>query len=494
MTKSKVTPQERTEASLQNWREKEKTALSLLQIVGNLRFDRSVELVFLRKAIYDTRPSELIALHDLSKNNFDTEVPIHLTLKIAQAVDSMNHLLPAKIDIGKLSIEWLQTESLNDDLYGFIFDKLSGFQDPDVKGNGADSKDVVLYGFGRIGRLVARRIIESTGRGTQLRLKAIVIRKKMKTIAEELEKRASLLRTDSIHGDFNGVVKIDSENSELIINGNRVKLISAGSPDDIDYTKYGIKNGLVIDNTGVWRNKNELSIHLRPGISQVMLTAPGDGIPNIVYGVNQKDLDLEENKVFCAASCTTNAIVPPLKVLDDAFGIARGHVETIHAYTNDQNLLDNFHKKPRRGRGGPVNMVMTSTGAAKAVGVVLPHLGDNLTGNAVRVPVPDGSLAILSLTLKKATTVEKLNNVLKNAAFKGTLAEQIQYSTSIELASSNIVGSTGACVIDSPSTIVSKDGKNATVYAWYDNEYGYTCQVVRLAKYAAKVRRNSYYL
>lgn len=494
MTKSKVTPQERTEASLQNWREKEKTALSLLQIVGNLRFDRSVELVFLRKAIYDTRPSELIALHDLSKNNFDTEIPIQLTLKVAQAIDSMNHLLPAKIDLGKLSIEWSQTKSLNDDLYGFIFDKLSGFQDPSVEKDGSDSKDVVLYGFGRIGRLVARRIIESTGRGTQLRLKAIVIRKKMKTIAEELEKRASLLRTDSVHGDFNGVVKIDSENSELIINGNRVKLISAGSPTDIDYREYGIENGLVIDNTGVWRNKTELSIHLRPGISQVMLTAPGDGIPNIVYGVNQKDLDLEKNKIFCAASCTTNAIVPPLKVLDDAFGIARGHVETIHAYTNDQNLLDNFHKKPRRGRGGPVNMVMTSTGAAKAVGVVLPHLGDNLTGNAVRVPVPDGSLAILSLTLKKATTVDKLNEKLKNAAFKGTLAEQIQYSTSIELASSNIVGSTGACVIDSPSTIVSKDGKNATVYAWYDNEYGYTCQVVRLAKYAAKVRRNSYYL
>ncbi|MEZ4948343.1 MAG: glyceraldehyde-3-phosphate dehydrogenase [Saprospiraceae bacterium] len=289
------------------------------------------------------------------------------------------------------------------------------------------------------------------------------------------------------------MVDIDYDNQELIVNGNRIAIILAGSPSDIDYTQYGINNALVIDNTGVWRDKEALSVHLRPGVDQVMLTAPGKGIPNIVYGVNQESLNTGETNIFCAASCTTNAIVPVLKVLDDAYTIQRGHIETIHAYTNDQNLLDNFHKKPRRGRGAPINMVITSTGAAEAVGSVLPHLAANMTGNAVRVPVPDGSLAILSLSLDKAVTLESLNEKLREASLSGNLVEQIQYSTSEEYVSSNIVGTTAACIVDAPSTIVSNDGKNVTVYAWYDNEYGYTCQVVRLAKYAAKVRRLHYY-
>ena len=491
MTKDTSTLQKRTESALHDWREKEKTALDLLHIVGDLRFDKSIELVFFRKDIYDTRPSELISLHEIAKNYHDEPIPVDLSLKIAQAIDSIGSLSPAKIDIGKLSVEWLKSKSFKTTVYEFVFNKLN---ETSVEDNDEfEPKDIILYGLGRIGRLAARRLIETTGRGSQLRLKAIVVRKKMKSTAEELEKRAALLKTDSVHGDFKGVVEVDADNQELIINGNRVKIIFAGQPSDIDYTEYGLNDAMVIDNTGVWRDKEELSVHLRPGVSQVMLTAPGKGIPNIVYGVNQQDLDVEKDKIFCAASCTTNAIVPPLKVLDDAFGIERGHIETIHAFTNDQNLLDNFHKKPRRGRSAPINMVLTSTGAAKAVGIVLPHLGKNLTGNAVRVPVPDGSLAILNLSLKKATNTGELNEVLKKAAYNGALVEQLRYSTSTEFASSNIVGSSSASVIDSPSTIVSNDGKNATVYAWYDNEYGYTCQVIRLAKYAAKVRRKRYY-
>ena len=491
MTKDTSTLQKRTESALQDWREKEKIALDLLHIVGDLRFDKSIELVFFRKDIYDTRPSELISLHEIAKNYHDEPIPVDLSLKIAQAIDSISNLSPAKIDIGKLSVEWLKSKSFKTTAYEFVFNKLNEISEED--NDEFESKDVILYGLGRIGRLAARRLIETTGRGSQLRLKAIVVRKKMKTAAEELEKRAALLKTDSVHGDFKGVVKVDADNQELVINGNRVKIIFAGQPSDIDYREYGLNDAMVIDNTGVWRDKEALSVHLRPGVSQVMLTAPGKGIPNIVYGVNQKDLDVEKDKIFCAASCTTNAIVPPLKVLDDAFGIERGHIETIHAYTNDQNLLDNFHKKPRRGRSAPINMVLTSTGAAKAVGIVLPHLGKNLTGNAVRVPVPDGSLAILNLSLKKATNAYKLNEALKKAAYNGALVEQLHFSTSTEFASTNIVGSSSASVIDSPSTIVSNDGKNATVYAWYDNEYGYTCQVIRLAKYAAKVRRKRYY-
>ena len=486
-----LTLQDRTESELHNWREKEKLALDLLHLVGDFRFDKSIELVFFRKDIYDARPSELISYHELSKNEYEPGVPIELSLKIAQAIDAINNFSTAKIDIGKLAIEWLESKSFKTTVYDFVFNKLNGIKTEDQEK--FEPKDVILYGFGRIGRLAARRIIETTGRGSQLRLKAIVVRKKMKTVAEELEKRAALLKTDSVHNNFKGIVETDPENQVLIINGNRVKMIFADRPSDIDYTEYGIQNAMVIDNTGVWRDKEALSVHLRPGVSQVMLTAPAKGVPNIVYGVNQETLDLDSDKIFCAASCTTNAIVPPLKVLDDNFQIEKGHIETIHAYTNDQNLLDNFHKKPRRGRGAPVNMIVTSTGAAKAVSVVLPHLGECLTGNAVRVPVPNGSLAILNLSLKKPTTKSELNQVLKKAAYNGSLVEQIQFSTSTEFASSNIVGSASSSVIDSPSTIVSKDGKSATIYAWYDNEYGYTCQVIRLAKYAAKVRRKRYY-
>ena len=239
--------------------------------------------------------------------------------------------------------------------------------------------------------------------------------------------------------------------------------------------------------------KEKLSAHLRPGIAQVILTAPGKDIPNIVVGVNQDIVDPHKENIFCAASCTTNAIVPIIQVMDHNFGIMKGHIETVHAYTSDQNLLDNFHKKPRRGRGAPINMVITSTGAASAVAKVLPHLKGKLTGNAVRVPVPNVSLAILNLSLEKETNLEEVLATLRKATLVGELVEQLQYSSSNEYVSSNAVGSTVASVIDAPSTILSNDGKTVTIYAWYDNEYGYTCQVVRLAKYVAEVRRYTYY-
>lgn len=182
-------------------------------------------------------------------------------------------------------------------------------------------KDVVLYGFGRIGRLVARRLIGQTGKGEQLRLKAIVIRPQMKGQKTRCRKRAALLSSDSVHGDFGGSVYINDDGSEMVINGNRVKLIYASRPEEIDYTEYGIKDALIIDNTGVFRDKEALATDLRPGASQVMLTAPGKKIPNIVFGVNHEDLDPDKEQIMCAASCTTNAIVPVIKLLDDNFGI-----------------------------------------------------------------------------------------------------------------------------------------------------------------------------
>jgi glyceraldehyde 3-phosphate dehydrogenase len=370
----------------------------------------------------------------------------------------------------------------------FIQDKLK-----EAKNNGEiEPKDVVLYGFGRIGRLLARELMVRTGKGNLMRLRAIVTRDE---ITEPiLEKRASLLRNDSVHGDFHGTVTVDVEKSALIINGLTVNIISANAPEEIDYTAYGISDALVIDNTGAYRDKEALSRHLKSkGVSKVLLTAPGKGVPNIVHGVNHLEYNPNEVDIFSAASCTTNAITPVLKAIEDNFGIVYGHLETIHAYTNDQNLVDNMHKKYRRGRAAALNMVITETGAGGAVSKALPSLAGKLTSNAIRVPVPNGSLVILNLRLKNAASKETINGIMKKYALEGDLVEQIKYSLSNELVSSDIVGTAAPAIFDSHATISSNDGKNVIMYVWYDNEYGYAHQVIRLAKYISKVRQFDYY-
>ncbi|HNB62587.1 MAG TPA: glyceraldehyde-3-phosphate dehydrogenase [Saprospiraceae bacterium] len=482
---------ERNEHTLTEWRNKEMQALDLLQKAGELRFDRSVELVLFRKDIYDTRPSELLNLHQNAANYGETEVTIEDTVAITNELVAMEDLRQARLGIGSLALEWKNNKEKYSSLGEFIGARLKTAQG--AQSENIMPRDVILYGFGRIGRLVARRLVSQTGRGEQLRLKAIVIRPQMKDRKQDAEKRAALLRTDSVHGEFAGSVRVSDDGSELIINGNRVLLIYASYPSEIDYSALGINNALVIDNTGVFRTKEDLEQHLRPGVDHVILTAPGKKIPNIVYGVNHESIDFNNDKVLCGASCTTNAIVPPIKVLDDAFGIEKGHVETIHSYTSDQNLLDNFHKKPRRGRAAAINMVITSTGAAEAITAVLPYLDGKITGNAVRVPTPNVSLAIINVSFGRPTTVDEVNNLLKQASLSGPLAEQIGFSNDPEYVSTNGVGMTTACVIDGPSTIVSNDGKTVTVYAWYDNEFGYTCQVVRVAKHVGQVRRKTYY-
>ncbi len=353
-------------------------------------------------------------------------------------------------------------------------------------------KDVVLYGFGRIGRLIARELMNRVGKGKQLNLRAIVTRGKIdKTV---LEKRASLLQLDSVHGDFSGTVTVDEENTALIINGTTVYIISANAPEDIDYTQYGISDALIIDNTGAFRTEEALGRHLQAkGASKVLLTAPGIGVPNIVHGANHLDYDPDKLDIFSAASCTTNAITPVLKAVEETLGVAHGHLETIHAYTNDQNLVDNMHKKYRRGRAAAINMVITETGAGKAVSKAIPSFEGKLTSSAIRVPVPNGSLAILNLELNKNTSKEDLNAIIKKYAMEGDLVEQIQYSLNNELVSSDIVGTSAPAIYDSNATIVAKNGKSVVLYVWYDNEYGYSHQVIRLAKYISKVRRFTYY-
>ena len=467
--------------------DRRKATAEFIKIVSDLWYDKSIELVLFRNQLIDRNVSEILNLHEYAGEFVQKPISIFDTVEIAQAIQTLD-LPPAKLDIGKLTYEYHLEDNTYNNALAFVSDKLKDAKDQ----NDITPKDVVLYGFGRIGRLLARELMTRTGQGSQMRLRAIVTRGKVdQTI---LEKRASLLQYDSVHGDFPGTVGVDVENSALIINGTTVHIIAANGPEEIDYTKYGIEDALVIDNTGAFRDHEALSRHLVPnGASKVLLTAPGKGVPNIVHGVNHKDHDPSKIDIFSAASCTTNAITPVLKAIEDSLGVAKGHLETIHAYTNDQNLVDNMHKKYRRGRAAALNMVITETGAGTAVSKALPSFEGKLTSNAIRVPVPNGSLAILKLELEKETSVEALNAMMKNYALESNLVEKIKFSLKNELVSSDIVGSSAPSIFDSNATIVTSDGKSAVIYVWYDNEYGYSHQVIRLAKYIAKVRRYTYY-
>ena len=466
----------------------EKSASKLIKYVGDLFYEKNVEIVLFRQPLLDQKSSEILQAHSHATVMASEPITIQDTLSIAKSISNFS-ITNATIDIGKLSLEWKREAGVFLERKNFINSKLIDFKNSNDKN--PQPRDVILYGFGRIGRLTARELITQEGRGNQLRLRAIVIRGELNSV--NLEKRASNLRVDSIHGHFPGTVEVDHERSKLIINGRPIHVIPTNSRELINYENFGINDALLIDNTGVLRDKKNLSKHLlSKGVQKVLLTAPGKDIPNIVYGVNQENI-LSGDKIFSAASCTTNAIVPVLKILNDNYEIKKGHIETIHAYTNDQNLVDNMHSKYRRGRAAALNMVITETGAGKAVDKAIPGLGKKITSNAIRVPVANGSLAILNLQFAEKTTIQEINGTLKKAAFAGSLVEQIKYSISQELVSSDIIGDSCCSIFDSQATLLHDDKKTAILYVWYDNEYGYAKQVMRLAKHIVGVRRKSYF-
>jgi glyceraldehyde 3-phosphate dehydrogenase len=467
--------------------DRRRAAVELIKIISDLWYDKSIEIVLFRNQMINLNVSDIINLHEYAGEFVGKPISVFDSVEIAKAILTSD-LPPSKLDIGKLTYEFHLEENNYSDAKSFVVNKLKDAKEFHTN----KPKDVVLYGFGRIGRLLARELMSKMGKGTQLRLRAIVTRDKNDAVS--LEKRASLLRYDSIHGDFEGSVIADVANNALIINGTTVHIITANAPEEIDYTQYGFDNALVIDNTGAFTTQEALARHLTSkGVDKVLLTAPGKGVPNIVHGVNQNDHNPDEVNIFSAASCTTNAITPVLKAIEDTLGVVKGHLETIHAYTNDQNLVDNMHKKYRRGRAAALNMVITETGAGSAVAKALPSLAGKLTSNAIRVPVPNGSLVVLNLEVGRETSVDEINAIMKKYALEGDLVEQIKYSLNNELVSSDIVGTSAPSIYDSNATIVSGDGKNIVLYIWYDNEFGYSHQVIRLAKYIAKVRRYTYY-
>ena len=470
---------------LKNWIDNEKIAANLLNLIGQLMYDKGIEIVLFRQNILDVGVTELMRLLSYAENVIERKIELETALILAQEITDME-LPPSKLDLGLLTAEFHEDNSTNHRL--FLETKLQKVLNSN---SNFSPRDVVLFGFGRIGRLAARELIRQAGKGQQMRLKAIVVRN---ITDEQIMKRANLLRNDSVHGSFKGIVDVDLEKRIIIVNGQIIHLIDGSNPDSIDYEKYGINNALLIDNTGVFKSKEALSCHLKSkGIKKVLLTAPGTEIPNIVYGINNKEVDVDKTDIFSAASCTTNCIAPILKIVNDKYEIVNGHLETVHSYTNDQNLLDNMHKKPRRGRSAAINMVITTTGAGNAVTKVIPSLEGKLTANAVRVPTANVSLAIMRLKIKEKTNLEEVNNLIREAALKGNLVNQINYQIDPDLVSTDIVGNSCCSVFDSQATIVTKEGYDIVLYVWYDNEFGYTKQVIRLAKQISKVRRLTYY-
>ena len=473
----------------------EEIAESMIPVIGRMYRRENVVLSLFNHSLANLSPMNLIKLHSEVRDHRNRAIKITDTWPIIEALQH-RRLSPMRVDIGQLSLLVAKARkkgkllSISDEVGKYIAQS----EQTAVRTNPMESaRDVVLYGFGRIGRLLARLLIEKTGTGSKLRLRAIVVRK---SSVPDLAKRANLLMIDSVHKTFNGRVEIDVERNVIIANGNTIHLIYSKGPDQVDYTKYGISNAVVVDNTGIWRDDDKdtgLGLHLKSkGVAEVVLTAPGKGrVPNIVMGVNSDEYFGDEAEpsdlhIYSAASCSTNAVVPVLKLVDEKFGIENGHIETIHSFTNDQNLIDNFHKKARRGRSAVLNMVLTETGAAKASVKVLPNLKGKLTAGAVRVPTPNVSMAILVLNLKSSTSKEELNAYIQERALRGPLMHQVDYSHSTEAVSSDFVGCRAASIVDGPNTVVS--GSRVNLYVWYDNEFGYSCQVVRLLQSLCKIK------
>lgn len=456
-----------------SWQERQEYAEMMLPLIGKLYRNNSVEISVYGRSLLNASAIDVIKAHRKVRLHEGIKLRLRESFPIVKALSEMS-LAPAQIDIGKLAFDFNYGAAVDkEDLNAFLTEKLDAVAG---KADEQAPQDVVLYGFGRIGRLLARLLIERQGQNNKLRLRAIVVRGGRDG---DLEKRASLLRRDSVHGPFNGSITVDHERNALKANGSFIQVIYANSPDEVDYTQYGIQNAIIVDNTGIWRDRDGLGLHLKAkGAAKAILTAPGKGdIKNIVHGVNHQDVTADDT-ILSAASCTTNAITPVLKALEEEYGIENGHVETVHSFTNDQNLIDNYHKGDRRGRSAPLNMVITETGAAKAVAKAFPVLAGKLTGNAIRVPTPNVSLAILNLNLKESVDKVSVNEFLRDTALFSSLQHQIDYTASKEIVSTDLVGSRAASVIDSQATIAAD--KRLTLYVWYDNEFGYSCQVMRV--------------
>ncbi|ALC05371.1 glyceraldehyde-3-phosphate dehydrogenase [Corynebacterium deserti GIMN1.010] len=465
-----------------DWNDRIAVAEEMVPLIGRLHRNNNVVVSVFGRLLVNASDIDIIKSHRYARHIISKELPLESSLDILRELVNLN-LGTASIDLGQLANNFEQSEGT--DLRAFLEESLAP-----IIGVESDSKhtDIVLYGFGRIGRLLARILVSREALYGGARLRAIVVRKNGD---DDLTKRASLLRRDSVHGAFDGTITTDYDNNIIWANGTPIQVIYSNDPATVDYTDYGINDAVVVDNTGRWRDRDGLSQHLQSkGVARVVLTAPGKGdLKNIVYGINHTDITADD-QIVSAASCTTNAITPVLKVINDRYGVEFGHVETVHSFTNDQNLIDNFHKGSRRGRAAGLNMVLTETGAAKAVAKALPELEGKLTGNAIRVPTPDVSMAVLNLTLSKEVERDEVNEFLRRVSLHSDLRQQIDWIRSPEVVSTDFVGTTHAGIVDGLATIAT--GRHLVLYVWYDNEFGYSNQVIRIVEEIAGVRPKVY--
>ena len=326
---------------------------------------------------------------------------------------------------------------------------------------------VGVNGFGRIGRLVLRA---AGARGVQV----VGVNDVM-----DVRTLAHLLRYDSTYGRFPGRVEVDGDT--LIVDGARIRVTAERDPARLDWAAVGAD--VVVESTGKFRSRDDAALHLKAGARKVVLSAPGKGADaTVVLGVNAGDYDPDRHDVVSNASCTTNCVAPMVKVLHEAFGLRKGFLTTVHGYTNDQNVLDGPHKDLHRARAAAVNVIPTTTGAARAVGLVLPELQGRLDGLALRVPVEDGSLCDLAVLLDREVTVEEVNAAFRAAA-DGALAGLLAYNED-PIVSRDVIGETASCVFD--ATLTQASGELVKVFGWYDNEWGYSNSLVKLTSYVGE--------
>jgi len=329
---------------------------------------------------------------------------------------------------------------------------------------------VAINGFGRIGRLVARAILERADSGLEL-----------VTINDLADARSNawLFSRDSVHGKYPGTVT--AEGDDLVIDGKRIKVTKERDPANLPHAANGVD--LVLECTGFFTDRASAQKHIDAGARKVLISAPGKNVDlTVVYGVNHDKLEAGHT-IVSNASCTTNCLAPVAKVLNDAIGIERGLMTTVHAYTNDQQILDQVHSDMRRARAAAQNIIPTSTGAAKVVGIVIPELAGRLHGMALRVPVSDGSITDFVAELEREVTVEEVNEAYRKAA-EGPSHGYIEY-TEDPIVSSDIRGNQASCIIDGMSTLVMQ-GSMVKVLGWYDNEWGYSCRTSDLAAFMAQ--------
>jgi len=326
-----------------------------------------------------------------------------------------------------------------------------------------------VNGFGRIGRNVYRA---ARKRGVDLEFVAVNDLGDAKTLAH-------LLKYDSVHGRFPGDVSVSANG--LTIDGQELRVLAERNPADLPWKDLGVE--IVLESTGIFTDREKAAAHLEAGAQKVIISAPAKNEDiTVVLGVNDDAYDPATHHIISNASCTTNCVAPMAKVLDDAFGIQQAFMTTVHAYTNDQQILDLPHSDLRRARAAGVNIIPTSTGAAKATGLVLPHLKGKLDGMAMRVPVPDGSVTDLVATLSREVTIEEVNAAFRAASQHGSLAGKIVYTEDL-IVSSDIVGSEASCTFDASATMVM--GNVVKAIGWYDNEWGYSNRVVDLVSLVA---------